>query len=79
MINETVSFWGRAKNPWNIERTTSGSSGGEAGLIAAKCSPFGVGTDIGGSIRNPCFSNGVYGLKPSVRRTFYNGLSIPLK
>ena len=41
-------LFGRGKNPWNQERTPGGSSGGEAGLIAAKCSPFGFGTDIGG-------------------------------
>jgi len=41
-------LFGAAKNPWNPERTTGGSSGGEAGLIASNCSPIGLGSDIGG-------------------------------
>jgi len=44
-------IFGNAKNPWNSKRTAGGSTGGEAGLIAARCSPFGLGTDIGSSIR----------------------------
>ena len=49
MSPETLNFlFGRAKNPWNKERTPGGSSGGEGGLIASKCSPGGLGSDIGG-------------------------------
>lgn len=52
MTIESVNYiWGRSKNPWDTTRTTGGSSGGEAGLIAARCSPLGLGTDIGSSIR----------------------------
>lgn len=40
-------------NPWNESRSIGGSSGGEGGLIAARCSPLGVGSDVGGSIRIP--------------------------
>ena len=46
-------LFGSAKNPWDLSRTTGGSSGGEAGLIAAKCSPCGIGSDAAGSIRIP--------------------------
>lgn len=42
-----------------------GSSGGEGCLQAAAGSPFGIGSDIGGSIRMPCFFNGIFGHKPS--------------
>ena len=45
--------WGRCVNPWNAERGPGGSSGGEAFLIASGCSPLGIGSDIGGSIRVP--------------------------
>lgn len=51
MIESDNHLWGNAKNPWNPTRTAGGSSGGESGLIAARCSPIGIGTDIGSSIR----------------------------
>jgi len=59
------NLWGVTSNPWNPLRTVGGSSGGEAGLIAAQCSPFGLGSDVGGSIRIPSLYNGTYGLKPT--------------
>lgn len=46
-------LWGRSVNPWNKERASGGSSGGEGALIAARGSPIGIGSDIGGSIRIP--------------------------
>jgi len=46
-------LWGRAENIWNRNRTVGGSSGGEAGLLAANCTPIGIGNDIGGSLRIP--------------------------
>ena len=61
--------YGKSKNPWNTERTTGGSSGGEAGLICARASPLGVGSDIAGSIRIPCSHCGIYGFKPSPFRS----------
>lgn len=48
-IESDSILYGRACNPWNKERTTGGSSGGEGGLVGACCSPLGVGTDIGGT------------------------------
>lgn len=73
---ETEShLYGRAENPWDRSRTTGGSSGGEAGLVAARCSPLGIGSDIGGSIRNPAASCGVYGFKPSPQRVRFDGIS----
>jgi len=58
-------IYGRTRNPWDLRRSAGGSSGGEAAIIAAGGSPMGLGADIGGSIRNPCFFNGIVGHKPS--------------
>lgn len=60
--------YGRTNNPWNLERTPGGSSGGEGAIIAAGGSPLGLGTDIGGSIRVPAAFCGVTGLKPTSGR-----------
>ncbi|MEW6431321.1 MAG: amidase [Myxococcota bacterium] len=57
--------WGRTNNPYDVSRTAGGSSGGEGAIIGAGGSPFGLGSDIGGSIRLPAFFNGVFGHKPS--------------
>ncbi len=59
---------GRTANPWDLERTPGGSSGGEAALIAALCSPGGIGSDGGGSIRVPAHFCGIAGLKPTPGR-----------
>lgn len=59
------NVYGRSKNPHDTRRTTGGSSGGEGAIIAAAGSPFGPGSDIGGSIRYPSFFNGVVGHKPT--------------
>lgn len=61
-------IWGATANPWDITRTPGGSSGGEAAAIASGMSLFGVGTDIGGSIRVPATFTGIFGLKPTVDR-----------
>ena len=66
-------LWGNAKNPWNTLRTTGGSNGGEAGLVAARCSPFGIGSDLFGSLRIPSSFCGVYGFKPTSSRTSTQG------
>jgi len=59
---------GKTSNPWNLERTAGGSSGGEAAAIAAGCSAGGVGSDGGGSIRVPAHFSGICGLKPTPGR-----------
>ncbi len=61
--------YGRTNNPWNLERTPGGSSGGQAAIIAAGGSPLGLGTDIDGSIRIPATFCGIAGLKPTAGRT----------
>lgn len=66
---ETVNeLWGRTNNPWNPARAAGGSSGGEAAALASRQSVLGVGTDIGGSIRQPAAFCGVAGLKPTLYR-----------
>jgi amidase len=62
---ETTSHYGRTLNPFNINLSAGGSSGGEGALIAMKGSVLGVGTDIGGSIRCPSAFCGIYGFKPT--------------
>lgn len=61
-------LYGRTNNPWAIDRTPGGSSGGEAAAIAAGCSAGGVGSDGGGSIRVPAHFSGICGLKPTPGR-----------
>jgi amidase len=57
--------YGKTVNPWNHERTPGGSSGGAAAALAAGLTGLEVGSDIGGSIRNPAHYCGVYGHKPT--------------
>jgi len=62
------SVRGRTNNPWDLQRTPGGSSGGEAAAIAARCSAGGVGSDGGGSVRVPAHFTGLCGLKPTPGR-----------
>jgi amidase len=71
---ETDNFiTGRTNNPWNLDRTPGGSSGGEAAAIAAFCSAGGIGSDGGGSIRIPAHFCGIAGLKPTPGRISASG------
>ena len=58
-------LYGRTNNPYDPKRIVGGSSGGEGAIVGAGASPFGLGSDIGGSIRMPAFFNGVFGHKPT--------------
>src|SRR3974390_662408 len=59
---------GRTSNPWNLEYSAGGSSGGESASIASGCSMGGAGSDGGGSIRTPAHFTGICGLKPTPGR-----------
>jgi len=70
----TNPIFGRTNNPWNIERTPGGSSGGAAAALAAGMTPFDIGTDLSASIRLPAHFCGVCGLKPTEQRVPLTGL-----
>ncbi len=57
--------YGQTNNPWDLERTPGGSSGGAAAAVAAGITALELGSDIGGSIRSPAHFCGIYGLKPT--------------
>ncbi len=67
-------IFGRTNNPWNIERTPGGSSGGAAAALAAGMTPFEIGTDLSASIRIPAHFCGVCGLKSTEHRVPLTGL-----
>jgi len=62
------AVFGASRNPWNLQRSTGGSSGGAAAQVAAGMGPLAIGNDGGGSIRVPSSCCGVYGLKPQFGR-----------
>ncbi|PIO74723.1 Amidase [Teladorsagia circumcincta] len=64
-IESTNTIYGRSRNPYDLRRIVGGSSGGEGALLSAAGTPVGVGSDVGGSIRIPCFVNGIFGLMPT--------------
>jgi len=65
---------GRSNNPWNLDRTPGGSSGGESAAIAAGMSPLGLGSDLAISIRGPAANTGIVGLKATHGRIPMTGL-----
>lgn len=69
MAYETENLlYGSTRNPWDLERTAGGSSGGEAAAIAAGISAGGLGSDSGGSVREPAHFTGICALKPTAGR-----------
>ena len=71
-------IFGRTNNPWDLERTVGGSSGGSASAVAAGFSALDIGSDVAGSIRHPAHYCGVYGLMPTDRRVPTTGHIPPL-
>jgi len=68
-------IFGTTKNPWDIERTPGGSSGGAAASIASGLGYLALGSDGGGSIRIPSSFSGVYGIKPSFGRIPHDAMA----
>lgn len=75
-IESNNFVFGDSKNPYDKTRTTGGSSGGEAGLVSARCSPIGLGTDTVGSLRMPPLWCGVVGFKATPGRISLKGHAI---
>ncbi|MCA1326087.1 amidase [Herbaspirillum sp. alder98] len=71
------NVYGVTRNPWDLDRTPGGSSGGSAVAIAAGLSALELGTDIGGSIRVPAHFTGIYGHKPTFGLVYNGGTGAP--
>ncbi|MCB0969546.1 MAG: hypothetical protein KDB37_22130, partial [Ilumatobacter sp.] len=67
-IDTSNPLRGRTGCAWNPALTPGGSSGGEGSALGTRMSPFGLGNDIGGSLRAPAFANGVVGMRPTMGR-----------
>lgn len=77
-VLDDSKVYGKVRNPYNLDLSPTGSSSGEAALIAASGSPLGLGSDSGGSIRQPAHVCGIVGLKPTTGRIPVTGHFPPI-
>lgn len=75
--SSAISYFGPVRNPWDVDHSPGGSSGGSAAAVAAELCYAAIGTDTGGSIREPAAYCGIVGLKPTYGRVSASGV-IPL-
>ena len=71
-VNTSNPVFGTTRNPWDVNRTAGGSSGGTGAAIAGRLAPAGLGTDLGGSIRVPSSFNGLVGIRPAPGRVAFH-------
>jgi amidase len=76
-VNTTNYLFGTTRNPWNLNCTAGGSSGGSGAGVAARLAPLALGTDLGGSIRGPAAFNNIVGIRPALGRVPNHPTDLP--
>ena len=76
-VNTANFVFGTTRNPWNLNCTAGGSSGGSGAGVAARLAPLALGTDLGGSIRGPAAFNNLVGIRPALGRVANHPTDLP--